>query len=278
VSTPVAIDESLPAWADAFAPERLGRAPRLALPAELTREWAFGSGTGAGVRVAVIDSGVDAEHPAVGGVDGHVIVEYDIDAEGSVRFVEGAHGDLYGHGNACAGIIRALAPEVELYSVRVLGERLTGKARCFAAGLDWAIEQGMHVVNMSLSTTNEDWFETFHDLADQALRQRIMVVCALSNEAKVSIPAEFASVFSVAATTTDNPELLLANPTPPAEWGARGIDVPVAWLNGSAIVATGNSFAAPHVAGMLARMLGEHPGLTCWQAKTILTQLADNRS
>jgi subtilisin len=278
VSTAATSEESLPAWADAFAPERLGRAPRLELPAELTREWAYGSATGAGVRVAVIDSGVDAEHPSVGGVDGHVIVEYDFEAEGSVRFVEGPHGDLYGHGNACAGIIRALAPEVELYSVRVLGERLTGKARCFAAGLDWAIEQGMHVVNMSLSTTNDEWFETFHDLADQALRRRIMVVCALSNEAKVSIPAEFASVFSVAATTTDNPELLLANPTPPAEWGARGIDVPVAWLDGSVIVATGNSFAAPHVAGMLARMLGEHPGLTCWQAKTILTQLADNRS
>jgi subtilisin len=277
VSTPVASDPSLPAWADAFAPERLGRAPRLDLPAELTREWAFGAGTGAGVRVAVIDSGVDAEHPAVGRVEGHVIVEYDVEAEGSVRFVEGPHGDLYGHGNACAGIIRALAPRVELYSVRVLGERLTGKARCFAAGLDWAIGQGMHIVNMSLSTTNDEWFETFHDLADQALRQRIMVVCALSNEAKVSIPAEFASVFSVAATTTDDPERLLSNPTPPAEWGARGIDVPVAWLDGSVIVATGNSFAAPHVAGMLARMLGEHPGLTCWQAKTILAQLADNR-
>ena len=56
MSTPVASDESLPAWADAFAPERLGRAPRLELPADLTREWAFGSGTGAGVRVGVIDS------------------------------------------------------------------------------------------------------------------------------------------------------------------------------------------------------------------------------
>jgi subtilisin family serine protease len=269
----------LPAWADAFAPDRLGRAPRLDLPVDLTREWAFGSGTGAGVRVAVIDSGIDGDHPAVGGVDGHVVVEYDPDAEaeGFVRLVEGVHGDLYGHGNACAAIIRALAPEIELYSVRVLGERLTGKARCFAAGLDWAIAHGMHVVNMSLSTTNDDWFDRFHELADQALHKRIMVVCALSNEAKLSIPAEFASVFSVAAVTTDDPELLLANPAPPAEWGARGIDVPVAWLDGSTIVATGNSFAAPHVAGMLARMLGEHPGLTCWQAKTILAQLADNR-
>jgi subtilisin len=267
----------LPEWSDAFSPDRLGPAPRLDLPAEITREWAFGPERGTGVKVAVVDSGVDADHPAVGAVDGYVIVEYDADAEDGVRYVEGVHRDLYGHGTACAGIIRSLAPEVELYSVRVLGERLNGKARCFAAGLEWAIEQGMHVVNLSLSTTNEDWFATFYDLADQALRKRVMVVCALSNEAKLSIPSEFASVFSVAAAATDDPEPVLANPSPPAEWGARGIDVPVAWLDGSTIVATGNSFAAPHVSGMLARMIGAHPGLTCWQAKTILTQLAANR-
>ncbi len=268
---------SNPAWSDAFAPDRLGAAPRLDLSGEITREWAFGSGRGTGVKVAVVDSGVDADHPAVSAVDGYVVVEYDADADDGVRYVEGVHADLYGHGTACAGIIRALAPDVEMYSVRVLGERLNGKARCFASGLDWALEHDMHVVNLSLSTTNEDWFEAFYDLADQALRRRVMVVCALSNEAKLSIPSEFASVFSVAAAPTDDPERVLANPSPPAEWGARGIDVPVAWLEGTTIVATGNSFAAPHVSGMLARMLGAHPGLTCWQAKTILTQLAANR-
>ena len=70
----------------------------------------------------------------------------------------------------------SLAPGVELYSVRVLGEKLTGRARCFAGGIDWAIEPGMHVVNLSLSTTNEDWFAPFHDLADQALHRRVMLV------------------------------------------------------------------------------------------------------
>lgn len=268
--------EELPAWSDAFTADRLGPAPRLELPVGVTREWALGNGSGAGVRVAVIDSGIDAEHPAVSGVDGYVIVEHDLDAEDGIRYIGGVHDDLYGHGTACAAIIRSFAPKVELYSVRVLGEHLTGKARCFAAGLDWAIEHGMHIVNLSLSTTNEDWFATFHDLADQALHKRIMVVCALSNETKLSIPSEFASVFSVAAITTNDPERLLANPTPPAEWGARGIDLPVAWLNQTTIVATGNSFAAPHVAGILARMLGEHPRLTCWQAKTILAELAGN--
>ena len=55
--------EELPAWSDAFTPDRLGPAPRLGLPVGLRCEWAFGDGSGAGVRVAVIDSGIDAAIP-----------------------------------------------------------------------------------------------------------------------------------------------------------------------------------------------------------------------
>ena len=265
----------LPAWSDAFTDDRRAPAPRLGLPGAITRDWAYGTSTGAGVRVAVIDSGVD-EHPDVGTVQGGVIVEYDADTPDGYVVRDEAHGDLYGHGTACAGIIRALAPHCEIYSVRVLGANLTGKAGCFAQGLDWAIEHNMHVVNLSLSTTNEDWLLSFFDLADQALRKNIMVVGALSNERKTSIPCELASLFSVAAIATDNPEQIYANPTPPAEWGARGIDVPVAWINGSTTTATGNSFAAPHIAGLITRILANHPNVTCWQMKTILAELSTN--
>jgi subtilisin len=267
----------LPEWSDAFLPGRLGPAPTLALPGVVTRAWAYGDGRGTGVKVAIIDSGVDAEHPAVGRVHGGVIIEPDADAEDGYRAVEQDHTDLYGHGTACAAIVRALAPEVELYSVRVLGEKLTGRARCFAGGIDWAIDAGMHVVNLSLSTTNEDWFAPFHDLADRALHRRVMLVRALANEPKVTIPSDFGSVFSVAATEGGDPEVFAANPAPPAEWGAIGVDVPVAWMDGATVTATGNSFAAPVIAGLIARILGTHPGLTVWQVKTVLAELASNR-
>jgi subtilisin len=267
----------LPEWSDAFLAGRLGPAPTLALPGAITPAWAYGEGRGAGVKVAVIDSGVDADHPGVGHLAGGIIIEPDADAESGYRAVEQQHADLYGHGTACAAIIRALAPEVELYSVRVLGEKLTGRARCFAGGIDWAIEAGMHVVNLSLSTTNEDWFAAFHDLADQAIHRRVMLVSALANEPKVTIPSDFASVFSVAATEGDDPEVFAANPSPPAEWGAIGVDVDVAWMDGSTVTATGNSFAAPVIAGLIARILGAHPGLTVWQMKTVLSELAANR-
>jgi subtilisin len=67
------------------------------------------------------------------------------------------------------------------------------------------------------------------------------------------------------------------SPAAPAEWGAAGIDVEVAWKGGGTLTATGNSFAAPVVAGHLARIVAAHPGITPWQARTVLASLATNR-
>lgn len=242
----------------------------------LTREWAWGEATGSGVDVAVVDSGIDAEHPMVGGVDSAVALSYDSAEEDGVRRVEGPHEDLFGHGTACAGIIRALAPQCRLHSVRVLGERLTGKGLVFAAGLEWAIEHRFRVVNLSLSTGKEDYFGRFHELADRAYFAGIMLVCAVNNVASPSYPSQYASVFSVAAHDRQDPFGFDYNPAPPVELGAPGIDVTVAWKGGGTIVSTGNSFAAPHVAGLIARLLSKHPDLTPFQVKTVLHALADN--
>jgi subtilisin family serine protease len=68
------------------------------------------------------------------------------------------------------------------------------------------------------------------------------------------------------------------NPHPPVEFGAPGIAIEVPWLNQGTITASGNSFAAPHIAGVVARILSKHPGLTAFEMKTVLAALADNRS
>jgi subtilisin family serine protease len=266
----------IPAWGDAFIPERLPAAPSLGLQGPMTRDWAYGDGRGRGVKVAVVDSGVDASHPAVGGVAGGVVVEADAASPTGVRLTEGPHDDLFGHGTACAGIIRGLAPEVELYSVRVLGSKLTGRAYVFAAGLEWCIDHGMDVVNLSLSTVNEDWYAGFHELCDLAANAGIVVVAAMNNVRKASYPSEFSSVLSVAAMAGDDPERFACNPRPPAEWGAPGIDVEVPWLDGSTIRSTGNSYASPVISGHAARVLGAHPGFATWQVRTVLAALADN--
>lgn len=267
----------IPAWGDAFIPERLPTVPTLHPLRDMTREWAYGDASGRGVRVAIVDSGVDSGNPAVGGLAGGAVIEVDASTPKGVRVVEGPHDDLYGHGTACAGIVRALAPEVELHSVRVLGAKLTGRAYVFAAGLEWCIEQGMDVVNLSLSTVNEDWYGGLHELCDVAANAGIVVTAAMSNVRRASYPAEFSSVLSVAAMPGQDREVFVCNPRPPAEWGAPGIDVDVPWLDGSTIRSTGNSYAAPVITGHVARIMGAHPGLTTWQVRAVLAGLASNR-
>ena len=264
-----------PAWAWQFERGHLAEVA-VDLPAQITPEWAWGDSTGAGVKVAIIDSGVDASHPAVGTLSGGVAVEYDPEVATGVHVVEGPHEDLFGHGTACAGIIRITAPDSELYSVRVLGSALTGKGFIFAAGLRWALDHRMQVVNMSLSTSNRRNFAALHALIDEAAFAGVMVVCAISNQPGRSYPAEYSGVFSVASHVGTDPFSIDYNPSPPAEWGAPGIDLHVAWLDGKTIQATGNSFATPHVSGLIARILAKHPDLTVFQMKTVLMALAQN--
>ena len=264
-----------PAWSWQFEATTLPPV-LVGMPAEITREWAWEGSSGAGVSVAVIDSGIDASHPAVGSVDGGAVIVVDPDAPGGTRAVEGPHEDLFGHGTACAAIIRHAAPDARLFSLRVLGERLTGKGAAFAHAIRWAIEHGVRVVNMSLSTSRADYFGVFHELADAAYFSGTMLVCALNNVRGPTYPSQFASVFSVAAHSGADPFRFDYNPKPPAEFGAPGIDLEVAWLGSKTIRATGNSFAAPHITGVIARILAKHPRLTPFQMKTVLMALADN--
>lgn len=266
-----------PAWSWAFDDGALATVPvDLPAPAAISREWAYGDSTGAGVRVAIVDSGIDAAHPAVGEIQGGIAIEPDRTRPSGFRLEEGVHDDLYGHGTACAGIIRGLAPACELYSVRVLGRRLSGTGAAFAAGLRWAIDNDMDVVNLSLSSSKREYYPIFHRLADEAAFKGVMLVTALANLPGRSYPGEYASVFSVASHADPDPEALDRNPKPPAEWGAWGIDVNVAWLGNKTVKATGNSFAAPHLAGIIARIRAKHPDLTVFQMKTVLSAIARN--
>lgn len=263
-----------PAWSWQFASDAIQRLDLLRPEESITPEWAWGESTGKGVRVAVIDSGIDEDHPAIGGgVTHHVTLR---EADGEIVFDETPSGDAYGHGTACAGIIRSIAPDCELYSVKVLGANLGSSGRAFLAGLKWAMDNGADVCNLSLGTTKPEFYGRLHEVMDLAYFRRIMVVAAVNNLPVPSFPAVFASVFSVAAHSSGTEEGFLYNPDPPAEFGAPGIDVRVPWVGGEWITATGNSFAAPHITGFIARILSNHPGLTPFQVKTILRALSAN--
>ena len=157
--------------------------------------------------------------------------------------------DLVGHGTACAGIVHAIAPAASIVSVRVLGADNRAGGPAFAAALEWAIAERIGVVNLSLSSRSESLAERFHELADDAYFANTLLVAAANNVVGASYPSLFAAVVSVAAHDAGDPDVWYYNPLPPVEFGAHGLDVDVAWRGGGRIRATGNSFAAPHLAG-----------------------------
>jgi subtilisin family serine protease len=234
----------------------------------------FGGSTGKGARVCILDSGVDGTHPLVEPLDSAVAVA--VGEEGEIAIVPDELGDVVGHGTACAGIVRALAPECSLHSVRVLGQGATGSGDLILGGLRYAVEQGFDVVNLSLSTTKKRFAETLHDLADGAYFRRTVLVAAAHNMPVESYPWRFSSVVSVGSHEESEPLVWYANPDPPVEFFARGIDVDVAWPGGGTMRCTGNSFAAPHVTGLCALALAKHPELTAAQVKSLLYLTASN--
>ncbi len=264
---------ALPAWS---LPKEA--AEQIALPVEwperVTRDWAWGGATGKGVSVCILDSGVEGSHPLVGGLAGAVTVSVDSDENPTVE--EETEGDLSGHGTACAGIVRSIAPECDLYSVRVLGAGFTGSGPVLLAGLQWAVEQGYDLINMSLSTTKRQFAALLHDLADSAYFRRTMLVAAAHNMPVESYPWKFSSVISVGSHEEPDPMTYFYNPNPPVEFFARGVGVDVAWPGGSKIKASGNSFATPHMTGICALILSKHPELIPFQLKSVLFLTATN--
>ena len=264
----------LPAWAEPFRHERVDTLSLVGSPIQ-PGSVAWLESRGAGVTIAIVDSGIEGSHPSVGGrLVRSVRVEMDHDEP---VVLDDEPVDVVGHGTACAGIIHSIVPEAELVSVRVLGRKNTTKGIAFARGLDWVVEQRIPIANLSLSSRSEELFAGFHDLVDQAYFANTVLVCAASNHpGQQSYPSLFASVLSVAAHDGTDPMTWYYNPRPPVEFGARGVDVPVAWRGGATITATGNSFAAPHIAGLVGRIRATYPTATPFEVKSLLAAAAAN--
>ncbi|HEY6113592.1 MAG TPA: S8 family serine peptidase [Gaiellaceae bacterium] len=264
---------ALPAWS---LPKNA--VDRIALPVEwpeqVTRDWALGGATGTGVRVCILDSGVEATHPLVGELESAVVISIGEDDE--MVADEDTEGDVSGHGTACAGIVRRLAPESRISSVRVLGSSFTGSGAVLLGGLRYAIEQGFDVINMSLSTTKKPFASILHELADSAYFRRTVLVASAHNMPVESYPWRFSSVISVGSHEEPDPLDFFYNPNPPVEFFGRGVNVEVPWLGGRTLTVSGNSFATPHMSSICALILSKHPELTPFQLKSVLYLTATN--
>ena len=264
----------LPAWSEPFAGPDRSHLARTRPFGTVARAEAFGGTDGRGLRIAIVDSGVEATHPAVGG---RVVESVRVELVGDdVAILPDSGTDVVGHGTAAAGIVHAIAPGADLLSIRVLGPDNRAKGLAFLAALEWAIEAGVSVVNLSLSSKSDALYADFHALADRAYFSNVLLVSAANNVPGPSYPSLFAAVVSVAAHDVRDPDVWFYNPAPPVEFGAYGLDVDVAWRGGGRMRVTGNSFAAPHIAGIATLIRARHPGINPFETKALLAATAND--
>lgn len=229
--------------------------------------------TGKGVQVAIIDSGIDVTHPDL---SGKIKSSVEAQAENKrIVFVDSEIGDSAGHGTACAGIILNIAPEAEIYSIKVLGAGGVGDGQAFLAGLEYAIKNRYRLINLSLGTTKPQFFAPLHDLLDRAYQAGCIVVAAANNLPQPSFPSVFSSsLISVSKSEETDPLKFGFRYGEIIELTAPGVNVRTAWLGGGYKSLSGNSFACPHIVGIIALLLEAHPDLTPFQVKSALYALA----
>lgn len=198
--------------------------------------------------------------------------------------------DVFGHGTAIASIIRRVAPEAEIGSFRVLGQQLRSRTQIIREGVRLALERGYHILNCSFGCGREDHVLHYKDWIDEAYVRGRHIVAACNNQdfMKREWPGHFPTVITVnfaTSATVGAPGnrsglddsaagVLTYRPGTLVEFIAPGQDIVVPWLAGAIKKVTGSSFAAPYVAGLLARLISGCESLSPLHTKTLLQKLA----
>ncbi len=227
----------------------------------------FANKTGRGVKVAVVDSGLVPNHPKIGPVAGGTALA--VGPDGTIRYSDD-HADCAGHGTACAGIIRRKAPQAEFYSVRIFDASLQADSRLLIAAIEWALEQGMELVNLSLGTTEVGQRDALARICRQAADQGILLVAAEHEEGQESYPALLPQVIGVGAGKLRGLYDYHYRQGAAIECIARGDPQRLCWLEPSEIMLGGTSFAAPHITGLVALILEAHPNADLEQVRALL--------
>jgi subtilisin family serine protease len=229
--------------------------------------------------VAILDSGVDRTHPALSGVTFRDSVSVTATDDGPVIEDE-AGGDVFGHGTAVAHVVHEIAPDAELGSFQVMhsGEHgCSGTASILEAAVMEAMSRGYQVINCSFGTpARPPIFRHFKSWIDAAYLRDVHIVTACNNAdyARPEWPAHFPSVIAVNMGRIDD-DAIHFRPGHLVEFFARGEKVRVPWLHHEWKTVTGSSYAAPRVAGLVARLLSVHPGLPVPLMKAVLRQIAE---
>ena len=241
---------------------------------------AITSGKGKGVRIAVLDSGIEASHPGLHGLKLADDLSFVSDGN-TVRVEAGAGIDINGHGTGIAGIIRALAPEARIASFRVLRMGLfdlTSKRDIIQRAAFEAIDRRYQILNCSFGCRGEkEFIMEFKDWVDEAYVKGVHVISACSNRdfTEREWPAYFPTVVTVDKMSIGQDDRFFYRPGNLVEFVAKGQYSDLLWLDGQKKSGFGTSFAAPVATALLARLISVYPGLSPLAAKELLRLVAE---
>jgi subtilisin family serine protease len=210
----------------------------------------------------VIDTGIDATHADL--LD---------NLKGGYNAINPAvsWADDNGHGTHVAGTIAAIdnsigvigvAREADLYAVKVLNRKGSGYTSDIIEGIDWAIENDMDIINMSLGSS---WYSaTFEAACTRAIDAGIVVVAAAGNSGPgaetVGYPAKYPGVIGVSATDSSNVIAYFSSRGEGVDIAAPGVSIYSTYKGGAYTTMSGTSMASPHVAGVVALILTQPDG------------------
>ncbi|MEU3078038.1 type VII secretion-associated serine protease mycosin [Streptomyces laurentii] len=254
--------------------------------------------TGKGVRVAVIDTGVDVKNPqlakAVDAKSGVNLIPKDAkDANGNKleRGKENGTTDTVGHGSKVAGIIAArpakgtgfvgLAPDATIIPVQQNDADGHGTAKTLADAIQYAIAKEADVINISQDTANAvEPTPLLKEAIDKALAREIVVVASAGNDGlggnvKRTYPASYEGVLAVAASDRNNERAAFSQSGDFVGVAAPGVDMISTVPGGGHCADNGTSFSAPYVAGLAALIKAKHQGWTQAQIVAQIEQTAE---
>jgi subtilisin len=215
---------------------------------------------GAGVKIAVIDSGIDRYHQDLDDnyMGGYDFVFNDADPNDETSISHGTHvsGIIAAEENG-TGVI-GVAPEAGIYAVRVLDGAGFGTLEWIIAGIDWAVDHGMDIANLSLEGPD---FQSLHDACDAAYAAGVLLVAAggNTNGGVVKYPAAYSSVIAVTATDASDQRAYFSPLGPALELAAPGTSILSTVRGGGYGFLSGTSQAAPHATGMAALFFAANP-------------------
>jgi len=209
------------------------------------------------IEIALIDSGVNPNHPHVNWVEGGC--GFVSDPEGRVTTAPD-FSDTIGHGTAVAGIIREQVPHARLYALKIFYEDLGAPASFLLESLKWAILKNIKMIHLSLGMESNASKAELEELCDLAFKKNIIIVAAARSSNDLVFPSAFKTVIGAYWHHECDRHSLVYHPNNPIDFGAHGYPRPLPGLPRE-MNFSGNSFAAAHVTAKAAQLLEKDPDL-----------------